>query len=63
MRSLQLNLEVMLLVCGRRFTDDLRAVEDGYRRVSRELTLAEWERRFIPHGLVDDWARLTSAVQ
>jgi cardiolipin synthase len=62
-RSFQLNLEVMVLFCGRQLTDQLRAVEDGYRRISRELTPAEWARRSRSHGLVDDLTRLTSAVQ
>ena len=62
-RSFQLDLEVMLLICGRSFVDELRAVEDDYRRVSRELTPPEWARRSRGHGLVDDLTRLTSAVQ
>ena len=62
-RSFQLDLEVMLMVCDRGFTDQLRAVEDGYRRISAELTLAEWSRRTAGHRLVDDLTRLTSAVQ
>jgi cardiolipin synthase A/B len=62
-RSLQLNFEIMLLIGGRSFTDDLRLVEDENRRVSRELTLAEWSHRGAAHRLIDDWARLTSAVQ
>jgi cardiolipin synthase len=62
-RSFQLDLEVMLMVCGRSFTDELRRVEDGYRQVSRRLTTAEWSRRTLRHRLVDDLTRLTSAVQ
>lgn len=62
-RSFQLDLELMLMVCGRSFVDQLRAVEDGYRRVSRELTAQEWSRRSGYHRVVDDLTRLTSAVQ
>jgi cardiolipin synthase len=62
-RSFQLDLELTLMVCGRSFVDELRTVEDGYRSVSRELTAAEWSRRTRRHRLVDDLARLTSAVQ
>ena len=62
-RSFQLDLEVMLMVCDRGFTDQLRAVEDGYRRVSAELTLEEWSQRTAGHRLVDNLTRLTSAVQ
>ncbi len=62
-RSFQLDLELMLMVCDRGFTDELRAVEDDYRRISAELTLAEWAQRSRGHRLVDDLTRLTSAVQ
>ena len=62
-RSFQLDLELMLMVCGRSFVDEMRAVEDGYRRVSRELTVESWGRRGVLHHTVDDITRLTSAVQ
>lgn len=62
-RSFQLDFELMLLVCGRSFTDELRAVEDGYRAVSRELTDTEWARRTRRHRMIDDLARLTSSLQ
>jgi cardiolipin synthase len=62
-RSFQLNLEVMLMICGRGFVDGMRTVEDEYRGVSRELAGQEWARRSRLHGLVDDLTRLTSAVQ
>jgi cardiolipin synthase len=63
MRSFDLDLEVSLLTCGREFADQVRALEDEYRSVSRELTLAEWSRQGFLHGVVDGLARLTSAVQ
>ena len=62
-RSFQLDLEVMLLVCGRTFVDQVKAVEDHYRSVSRELTATEWARRGFPRSVVDNLMRLTSAVQ
>lgn len=62
-RSFQLDLEVMMLVCGSGFTAQLRAVEDEYRSLSRELTLDEWSRRGRWHRFIDNVARLTSAVQ
>jgi cardiolipin synthase len=62
-RSFQLTLEVMLMICGRGFVDEMRTVEDEYRRVSRELAGQGWARRSRLHGLVDDLTRLTSAVQ
>ena len=62
-RSFQLDLELMLMVCDRGFVDQMRKVEDGDRHVSRELTRDEWDRRSRFHRLVDDLTRLTSAVQ
>ncbi len=62
-RSFALDLEVSLMVCGREFTDQMRAVEDENRSVSRELTIDEWRRRSGGHRFVDDLTRLTSAVQ
>ena len=62
-RSFQLNFEVMVMFAGCRLAEEMHAVEDEYRRVSRELTPREWARRSRLHGFVDDLARLTSAVQ
>ena len=62
-RSFELDLELMLLVLGRGFADQMRDVEDAYRRRSRELTLEEWSERGFWRRLADDLARLTSAVQ
>ncbi|GAA3568656.1 cardiolipin synthase [Microlunatus spumicola] len=62
-RSFQLDLEVMLMVCGRSFVDQVKAVEDRYRRLSRELTAAEWAERGFARSVIDNLMRLTSAVQ
>jgi cardiolipin synthase len=62
-RSFQLDFELMMLVSGRSFTDQLKAVEDEYRSRSKELTLDAWKGRNAFHGFVDGIARLTSAVQ
>jgi cardiolipin synthase len=62
-RSFQLDLELMLMVCDRDFADQMREVEGANRRTSRELTRAEWVRRSWGHRLVDDLTRLTSPVQ
>lgn len=62
-RSFQLDLELMLMFCGRSVVDQLRTVEDDYRRISHELTHDEWMCRSRLHGLVDGLTRLTSAVQ
>ncbi|MGG7466529.1 MULTISPECIES: cardiolipin synthase [unclassified Plantibacter] len=63
MRSFGLNLEVSLLVRGRSFVDEMRGVEDGYREISRELTLAEWLKQPLRSTVLDNLARLTSALQ
>lgn len=63
MRSFGLNLEVVMMTSGRSYTTALRAVEDHYRAVSRELTLAEHLRQSLPTRILDNLARLTSALQ
>ncbi|TAJ47881.1 MAG: cardiolipin synthase [Herbiconiux sp.] len=63
MRSFSLNMEVSLMVRGRTFVDQMRAVEDGYRAVSRELTLDEWHKQPLRSTVLDNLARLTSAIQ
>ena len=63
MRSFSLNLEISIMIRGREFVKDLRAVEQTYRDVSRELTLEEWMGRPIRSRVLDNLARLTSAVQ
>ncbi|MEV1131680.1 cardiolipin synthase [Agromyces sp. NPDC049794] len=62
-RSFELNMEVSLLVRGASFVREMRAIEDGYRRDSRELTLEEWERQPLRSTVLDNLARLTSALQ
>jgi cardiolipin synthase len=63
MRSFQLNMEVSLMVRGRSFVDEMRKVEDGYRQDSRELTLDEWMKQPLRSTVLDNLARLTSALQ
>jgi cardiolipin synthase len=63
MRSFQLNMEVSLMVRGRSFVEEMRKVEDGYRRDSRELTLEEWMKQPLRSTVLDNLARLTSALQ
>ena len=62
-RSFELNLEATLLVSGSSFVSDVRRVEDEYRAVSRELTLEAHLGRAWPGKVVDNLARLTSALQ
>ncbi|TFC99506.1 cardiolipin synthase [Cryobacterium sinapicolor] len=62
-RSFVLNYEVSLMVRGRTFVDRMREVEAGYREVSRELTLADWNKEPRSKTALDGLARLTSALQ
>jgi cardiolipin synthase len=63
MRSFQLNAEISLMVRGKSFVSQMREVEEGYRRDSRELTLDEWMRQPLRSTVLDNLARLTSALQ
>lgn len=63
MRSFGLNMEISMLVRGEEFVREMRAVEDGYRSLSRELTLEEWEKQPLRSTVLDNLARLTSALQ
>jgi len=62
-RSFTLDLEATLLVHGSSFSSQLHRVEDGYRAVSRELLLSDWLARPRHQQIVDNLARLTSALQ
>ncbi|WP_171024327.1 cardiolipin synthase [Microbacterium sp. 5K110] len=63
MRSFGLNLEISMLVRGEEFVRDMRRVEDVYRTLSRELTVEEWRRQPLRSTILDNLARLTSALQ
>ncbi|HEY0373257.1 MAG TPA: cardiolipin synthase [Amnibacterium sp.] len=63
MRSFSLNLEVSMMVRGRQFVNDLRQIQEGYRRASRRLTLEEWQRRPVRSAVLDNVARLTAGLQ
>nr|WP_201468784.1 cardiolipin synthase [Microbacterium hydrocarbonoxydans] len=63
MRSFGLNLEVSMLVRGEEFVAEMREVEDRYRSLSRELTLEEWKQQPLRSTVLDNLARLTSALQ
>lgn len=63
MRSFGLNMEVSMLIRGESFVREMRVVEDEYRSISRELTLEEWMRQPLRSTVLDNLARLTSALQ
>jgi cardiolipin synthase len=51
------------MVRGKTFIDDLHALQDEYRAVSRELTLEEWVSRSRVSATFDNVARLAAALQ
>jgi len=63
LRSFSLNLEMSVLVRGADFVAQVRAVEGDYRAASRQLTLDEWLRQPMGAIVLDNLARLTSALQ
>ncbi len=63
MRSFSLNMEVSMLVHDAGFVAQMRSVEDEYRQTSRLLTLEEWMRQPLRSTVLDNLARLTSALQ
>jgi len=63
MRSFSLNLEVSVMIHGAEFVERLRAIEDDYRAMSREVTLEQWLTRPAAAQILDTVARLTAAVQ
>jgi cardiolipin synthase len=62
-RSFALNAEVTLLVRGRSFVEQMRAIEQGYRDAGRRLTPEEWAKEPASATFFDGVARLTSALQ
>jgi cardiolipin synthase A/B len=63
MRSFMLNMEISLMVRGRSFVRSMRAIEQGYRDNGRVLTLDEWMQQPLRSTVLDNLARLTSALQ
>ncbi|GAB3613236.1 cardiolipin synthase [Humibacter ginsengisoli] len=63
MRSFMLNAEISLMVRGKSFVAEMREVEQGYRDASKQLTLDEWLKQPLPSTMLDNLARLTSALQ
>ena len=52
-----------MLVRGADFVQRLREVEEQYRDASRQLTLDEWLKQPLRSTVLDNLARLTSALQ
>ena len=51
------------MVRGRSFVTEMREVEQGYRDASKQLTLDEWMKQPLLSTMLDNLARLTSALQ
>jgi Phospholipase_D-nuclease N-terminal len=62
-RSFTLDFEISVMCLSRSLTTAMRKVEDNYRSLSRELTLAEWRRRPLGKRYIDNVMRLTSTLQ
>jgi cardiolipin synthase len=62
-RSFQLNLEVTLVCYNSQVVTDLQEIATDYLRNTRPLHLEEWQSRPLWVKLVDNVARLTSALQ
>lgn len=62
-RSFELNMEISLMVRGPVFVREMREVEAGYRENSRRLSLDEWMQQPLRSTVLDNLARLTSALQ
>ncbi|GAA1526302.1 cardiolipin synthase [Nocardioides humi] len=63
MRSFALNYEVSLMMPDPAVVAKMRRIEDTYRALSKELTLAAWDERSPGTKYVDNVARLTAALQ
>lgn len=63
MRSFMLNMEISLMVRGASFVKDMREIEQSYRDNGRQLTLDEWMKQPLRKTILDNLARLTSALQ
>ncbi|MGP6174684.1 cardiolipin synthase [Corynebacterium sp. A21] len=63
MRSFGLNYEVSLMVTQGNLLRQLRDLADNYQRVSKELTLEEWNKRSFFRRYIDNVMRLSSALQ
>lgn len=62
-RSFNLNMEVSMVVKGKSFVNQVDEVNAYYLENSRELTIEEWSKQPWHGRLLDNLARLTSALQ
>ncbi len=62
-RSFSLNLEVSMMIYSKPFVKKMREVEADYRANSKQLKLVNWQKRPFAQKVIDNLARLTSALQ
>lgn len=62
-RSFNLNMEVSMMVVGRSFVEQIDEATAYYLENSREMSMEEWSRQPWHSRLLDNIARLTSALQ
>jgi cardiolipin synthase len=63
MRSFSLNLELSLLMVGKKAVTELSDLAETYQEASRELTAREWDARSQRARFIEGLARLTATVQ
>jgi len=61
-RSIYLNFEITLAVYDRKFTNELRTLQQAYLAKSSVMTLVEWSSRSRPQQFIDNVARLMSPL-
>ena len=62
-RSLQLSLEVTMLIYNKDVVEELDKIEDRYIQNSKHVTEAAWESRPVRLQMLDSISRLTSLLQ
>lgn len=62
-RSFELNMEVTLVSYDPKVVQKLKALETTYLSRSKHITLQQWQKRPLGKVLIDNIARLTSALQ
>jgi cardiolipin synthase A/B len=63
MRSFTLNMEVSLLLFGRRAVAELATVLEAYAESADRVSLESWRERFWGSRVLENLARLTAALQ
>lgn len=62
MRSFFLNFESTVVVYDRRFTEQLRGLQQTYMKDAPEVSAGEWEHRPVAHRFIDNLAQLAAPL-